>query len=76
MVISKDCCNFLGSVKNNSVFEGEITENEVTIIAAYDNLGVFMMTDFVVVPQGTGEVVLNGKVKLNPSKGNPFIFEK
>ena len=76
MAITKNTCNFLGSVKNNSAFESEITENEITIIAAYDNLGVFMATDYRVIPQGTDDVVINGKVKFNPTKGNPFIFEK
>ena len=76
MAITKNTCNFLGSVKNNSAFESEITENEITIIAAYDNLGVFMVTDHRVIPQGTDDVVINGKVKFNPTKGNPFIFEK
>ena len=75
-VITKNSCNFLGSVKNNSTFESEITENEITIIAAYDNLGVFMVTDHTVIPQGKDDVVINGKVKLNPALGNPFMFEK
>lgn len=66
----------LGRLKNNSVLESEITESEITIISAYDNLGVFMVTDHIVISQGTEDVVLSGKVKLNPHKGNPFIFEK
>ena len=73
---TKNSCNFLGSVKNNSAFESEITENEITILAVYDNLGVFMVTDHIVIPQGTDDVVINGKVKFNPARGNPFIFEK
>ena len=76
IAITKNSCNFLGNVKNSSALESEITENEITIIAAYDNLGVFMVTDYIVIPQGTEDVVLNGKVKFNPAKGNPFIFEK
>ena len=71
IVITKNSCNFLGSVKNNSAFESEIT-----ILAVYDNLGVFMVTDYIVIPQGTDDVVINGKVKFNPAIGNPFIFEK
>lgn len=76
MVITKEQCNLLGCLKNNSVLESEITEGEITIIAAYDTLGVFMVTDHIVIPQGTEDVVVSGKVKLNPYKGNPFIFEK
>ena len=76
IAITQNSCNFLGNVKNSSALESEITENEITIIAAYDNLGVIMVTDYIVIPQGTEDVVLNGKVKFNPAKGNPFIFEK
>ena len=76
MPITKEQCNFLGSLKNNSVLESEIPESEITIIAAYDNLGVFMITDHMVISQGTEDIVVNGKVKLNPFNGNPFIFEK
>lgn len=76
IAITKNSCNFLGSVKNNSAFESEITENEITILAVYDNLGVFMVTDHIVIPQGTDDVVINGKVKFNPARGNPFVFEK
>lgn len=76
IVITKDMCKLLGSIKNNSVLEAEITENEIVIVSAYDNLGVFMVTDRIVIPQGKEDVVINGKVKLNPLNGNPFIFEK
>ena len=76
MVITKEGCNFLGSLKNNSFLESEITESAITIIAAYDNLGVFMVTDYIKISQGTEDVVISGKVKLNPFKYNPFIFEK
>ena len=44
------------------------------MIAAYDNMNVFMPTDYILIPQGNDNVELTGKVKLNPSKGNPFIF--
>jgi len=75
-VITKDRCNFLGSLKNNSSLESEIPENEITIISAYDNFGVLMVTDYIVVSQGGEDVVINGKARLSPAKGNPFIFEK
>ena len=74
--ITKEQCKFLGCLKNNSVLEIEITDSEIYIIAAYEDLGVFMITDYVVISQGTEDVNISGKVKLNPSKGNPFIFER
>lgn len=74
MVITKDKCHFLGKLKNGSILEMEIPENEIIILAAYDNLGMFCVTDYVVLSEGTEDVILNGKVRLNPSKGNPFIF--
>lgn len=45
-------------------------------MAAYDNLGACVMTDYVTIPSGNEDVVLNGKTKLNPMMGNPFYFEK
>ena len=76
MVITKDRCNFLGDLKNKSVLESEIPESDILLIAAYDNLGVFMVTDYIVISQGTENVVISGKTKFNPSKGNPFLFER
>ena len=55
--------------------ESEIPENEILLIAAYDNLGFFMVTDYVVISQGIEDVAISGKTKFNPSKGNPFLFE-
>ena len=75
MEITKDRCGFLGSLKNNSILESEIPENEILLIAAYDNLGFFMVTDYVAIPQGIEDVAISGKTKFNPSKGNPFLFE-
>lgn len=37
-------------------------------------MNVFMPTDYILIPQGNDNVELTGKVKLNTSKGNPFIF--
>ena len=75
-VIAKEDCVFLGCLKNNSTLETEIPETEITVLAAYDNLGVFMITDRLVISQGTDDVEISGKTKLNPFKGNPFIFER
>ena len=76
MPITKDQCNYLGSIKNDSVLESVIPESEITIIAAYDNFGLLMITDHMVIPQGTEDIVVNGKVKSNPLHDNPFIFER
>ncbi len=76
MPITQEQCNFLGSIKNDSVLESEIPESEITIIAVYDNLGLLMITDHMVISQGTEDIVVNGKVKSDPFKDNPFIFEK
>ena len=74
--INKEDCNFLGYLKNNSVLEIEIPKTEITIFAAYDSFGVFEITDYLVIPQGAEDVVISGKTKLNPLRGNPFIFER
>ena len=75
MEITKDGCVFLGSLKNNAVLECEISESELLLIAAYDNLGVFMVTDSIVISKGSENVAISGKTKFDPSKGNPFIFD-
>ena len=72
--ITKDKCEFIGKIKNGSSLEFEINEEEIIVIAAYDNINVFMTTDYILIPQGNDNVELTGKVKLNPSKGNSFIF--
>lgn len=33
-----------------------------------------MPTDYILIPKGTDEIIVEGKTKLAPSKGNPFIF--
>ena len=72
--ITKDKCEFIGKIKNGSSVEFEIDEEEIIVIAAYDSMNVFMPTDYILISKGNDNVELIGKVKLNPSKGNPFIF--
>ena len=69
-------CEILGKVKNGETLQVEIPETKVTIAAAYDSLGVFMITDVVIIPAGSDDIMLEGKAKLNPAVGNPFIFKK
>jgi hypothetical protein len=35
-----------------------------------------MITDHVTLPEGNTDIGLEGKAKLNPSIGNPFLFIK
>ena len=72
--ITKDKCDFIGKIKNGSSLEFEINKEGIVVIAAYDSMNVFMPTDYILIPQGNDNVELTGKVKLNPSKGNQFIF--
>ena len=72
----KEDFSLLGKIKNGQLLESEIVENEVAIVAAYDSLGEFMITDYITIPQGTEDVILKGEIKLAPLKGNPFLFEK
>ena len=73
--ITKDQCVFVGSIKNGSYLKSEITYNEIVILSAYDNLGLFKVHGAMIIPEGKEEIILNGKVKLNPLCGNPFVFE-
>ena len=75
-VIQTDILTLLGTLKNNSVLEAEIPESPITIVAGYDDFGNFLLTDLLVIPEGTEDVHLSGIVKLNPFKGNPFIFDQ
>ena len=75
-VITTDILTLLGTLKNNSVLEAEIPESPITIVAGYDDFGNFLLTDLLVIPEGTEDVHLSGIVKLNPTKGNPFIFDQ
>ena len=74
--IPKEKFHYLGSIKNGSFLKTTISEEEITVVAAYDSLGVFMITDYIVIPKGVIDIVLDGKTKLNPARGNPFIFER
>ena len=74
--ITKDMCTFLGDIKNGKSLEVQIPEHKITILAAYESLGIFMITDHVTLPEGNTDIVLEGKAKLNPSIGNPFLFIK
>ena len=73
--ITKDQCVFVGSIKNGSCLTSEITYNEIVILSAYDILGLFKVHSAMIIPGGKEEIILNGKVKLNPARGNPFVFE-
>ena len=73
--ITKDQCVFVGSIKNGSYLKAEITDNEIVILSAYDTLGLFKVHSAILIPEGNEEIVLNGKIKFNPTYGNPFIFE-
>lgn len=73
--ITKDQCVFVGSVKNGSYLKSEITYNEIVILSAYDNLGLFKVHSAMIIPEGKEEIILNGKVKFDPANGNPFVFE-
>ena len=73
--ITKDKCDFVGSIKNGSSLTAEITDNEIVILSAYDNLGLFKVHSAILIPEGKEKVVLYGKVKFDPARGNPFAFE-
>ena len=73
--ITKDQCDFVGSIKNRSYLKFEITYDEIVILSAYDNLGLFKVHSAIIIPEGKEEIILNGKVKFNPARGNPFVFE-
>lgn len=72
--ITKDMCTYLGEIKNGKSLEVVIEESEVTILAAYESLGIFMITDYITLPEGNQNITLEGKAKFNPAMGNPFLF--
>ncbi len=69
-------CRRLGSINNNREETFSIPNDEVRIFAIFDSLSKNFCNDMVIVKEGTDDVVLSGKCKFSPFKGNPFKFNK
>lgn len=82
-------CRFLGALKNGTEQSFTISEEEVTIFAMVDDnlvkklqsmqakkidLGKAVM-DTCTLPPCQGHITISGGNRLNPLRGNPFIFD-
>ena len=68
-------CRKLGEVKNGGELTVEIDEEMHTIYAIVDVITKDTCVDKAEIPEGTEDIVVSGKNRLAPLKGNPFIFE-
>lgn len=80
----------LGTVKNDEECTFEIECGKVILFSAVDDTLSKMVKsgyenpvdvsrvvmDKIELPEGSEDIVVSGKNKLNPLKGNPFIFDK
>ncbi len=69
-------CREVGRVKNNAELVMEIDGNEHRIFADVALQLTDAYVDTVIVPAGEEDVVISGKNKYSPFKGNPFVFDK
>ncbi len=69
-------CRKVGEVKNNSEVVIEIENNEVKVFVIADKMTKDFCNDMLVIPEGEEDIVVSGKNKFSPSRGNPFIFDR
>lgn len=67
-------CRFVASVKNNGSVTIDIDDNVNVIYVIYDNTSKDFCFGRKVIGEGTEDVIVHGKSKLSPFKGNPFVF--
>jgi len=69
-------CKKLGEVANGKEVSFEINNDEVVLFSIIDKLSKDFCNDKIVIKAGEEAIVITGKNKLSPFKGNPFIFDK
>lgn len=74
VLIQGSKCRFVTTIKNNSSETFDIDENENIIYVIYDTLSKDYCFGKKVIPAGKDDVVIHGKPKFSPFKGNPFVF--
>ena len=74
-VISGMNCSKLGELRNNEEKTFEITEEATRVFVTADKLSQSFCKDSAAVPAGTEPVLLTGKNKFDPGRGNPFRFD-
>ncbi len=74
-LIDGNKCRFVTSIKNNSSETFDIDEKENIVYIIYDEASKGFCFGKKVVEAGTGDVLIHGKPKFSPFKGNPFVFK-
>jgi len=69
-------CKKLGDLKNGEEKSFTIENAAATVYVIGDKSTKDFCVDAMLIPQGTAEVYLSGKLVLDPQNGNPFVFDK
>ena len=75
LIINEIPCRKLGEIKNGEEASFEIEESAVRVFAIADKLSRDYCNDFYQLAEGSEDIVLSGKCKLNPTTGNAFRFD-
>lgn len=75
ITIDGNKCRFITSIKNNSSVTFDIDENENMIYVIYDTISKDFCFGKKVISAGNEDILVHGKPKLSPFKGNPFVFK-
>ena len=73
--IGSQLCRKLGDLKNGEEKTFTIENARTTIYVIGDASTKDFCMDSKVIPEGTTEVRLSGKLVLDPQRGNPFVFD-
>ncbi len=73
-LIDGNKCRLVASLKNNDSATFDIDENVNTVYVIYDNASKDYCFGKKEIGAGTDDVIVHGKPKLSPFKGNPFVF--
>lgn len=76
IIIRGERCKKIGDVKNNDFLTFELDENAHRIYAIVDTLSKDTCCDNFDIPIGNDDILITGKCKFSPFKGNPFMFDK
>ncbi len=75
IVINGNKCRYLTSLKNNCSETFDIDNGENIVYVIYDNASKDFCFGKKVIMEGTNDIIIHGKPRLSPFKGNPFTFK-
>lgn len=69
-------CRKIGEIENGGELKVELPSSECTLFAVYDEVSKNSCGDSIYLPEGDGKILITGKSKFAPMRGNPFVFDK